>query len=160
MERCREGGFTLIELLLAAALTGLALIALCSFYYYGVGAWNRGIERMESQQSARAAMDLMVRQLRFADWVETVQGNGIHYRLKGDFMHGDPGHYRRFRLQGEQLLLEEIRNSKIYAYNVVAQGIEAVDCSLDSGNNVHITITAGDGGGAALQSSVRPRNLP
>ncbi len=157
----KENGLTLIEVLLALALVGLVAAAMFSFYYSGVRAWQKGVDRMDYQQNARAAVDLIDRELRFADWVVLPQEGEIRYKLRGDFRHDDPQYYRRFRLAGEQLLIEEIRGRSTYSYNVVALGMRAVNFSLDGSNNVQITITAGGAGDAVtLHSSVRPRNLP
>lgn len=162
MRRLRgESGLTLIEVLLAMALLGLVTAAIFSFYFSGVRTWRRGVDRMDCQQSARTAVDLVVRELRFADHVEIPAGGEIRFKLKGDYRHDQPDSYRRFRYAGDQLFLEEIRDGSSYSCNVVAQGISAATFSCDASSNVHITITCGGGDDAVtLQSSVRPRNLP
>lgn len=157
----QERGFTLVELLLSLALLGLVAAAIFTLYYSGVLAWQRSVERIDRQQNARAAMELIDRELRFADWIEIPREGEIRYRLKDDFGHGKERFYRRFRLQGEQLLVEEIREGKTYACNVVALGVSTIQFSKDASGNISVTIDAGDAGAAVtLQSSVTPRNLP
>ncbi len=155
-----QRGFTLVEALLALAMLGLVTAALVTFYYSGVTAWHRGAGRMDNQQNARIAVDLIDRELRFACWVEIPREGEIRYRLKDDPRQEDTQCYRRFRLSGEQLLMEEIESGKIHARNVAALGIGELSFSLDDCNNVHVTVAAGGAGdGVALQSSVSPRNI-
>ncbi|NLA27496.1 MAG: prepilin-type N-terminal cleavage/methylation domain-containing protein [Firmicutes bacterium] len=156
-----ESGLTLIELLLALALLCLAAAAISGIYYSGVRAWQGSIERMDCQQNARVAVDFIDRELRFADWVMVPQESGseIRYKLKGDFKHDESQYYRRFRLQGDQLLLEKKHNK--VSCNVVALGLRELHFSLDPSGNVNISITAGGAGSTVtMQSSVCPRNLP
>lgn len=155
-----QRGFTLIETLMALAMLGLVTAALFTFYYSGVTAWHRGAGRMDHQQNARIAVDLVDRELRFARWVEIPREGEIRYKLKDDPRQEDMQYYRRFRLSGEQLLMEEIEGGKIHACNVAALGIGGLSFSLDDCNNVHVAVAAGGAGDrVALQSSVSPRNI-
>ena len=54
------------ELLVALALTGLVFSATLSVFAQGQRAYTRGAARVESQQSARVALDRMARELRQA----------------------------------------------------------------------------------------------
>ncbi|MGI6615864.1 MAG: PilW family protein [Dethiobacteria bacterium] len=155
----QERGFTITEVLLSLALLGLIAAAIFTIYYSGVNAWHRSVERLDCQQNARTAMEMIDRELRFADWIEIPQANEIRYRLKGDFGHGKERYYRRFRLQGKQLLIEEIRDGKTHACNVVALEIGMIHFNKDASGNVYVTISAGDARAIILQSSVTPRNL-
>lgn len=155
-----QRGFTLIETLMALAMLGLVTAALFTFYYSGVTAWHRGAGRMDHQQNARIAVDLVDRELRFARWVEIPREGEIRYKLKDDPRQEDMQYYRRFRLSGEQLLMEEIEGGKIHACNVAALGIGGLSFSLDDCGNVHVAVAAGGAGDrVALQSSVSPRNI-
>ncbi len=155
-----ERGFTLIETVLALAVLGLVTAAVFIFYYSGVTAWHKGVSRMDYQQNARAAVDLIDRELRFACWLEILREEEIRFKIKGDPGQEDLQHFRCFRLSGDQLIMEEIRNGRIHAYNVVALDISEIVFSLDDFNNVHIYVTAGGAGDAVtLESSVTPRNL-
>lgn len=154
-------GLTLIEVLLALALLGLAATALFSFYYSVVRSWRRSVDRIDWQQNARAAMELIDRELRFADWLALAHESEIRYKLSADFKHDDPRYYRRIRLVEEQLVIEEIRGGSIYSYNVAALGMKTLHFELDALNNVRVKFTVGDNGnGVTLQSCVRPRKLP
>jgi len=157
----KERGFTFVEVLISLALLGLVATVTLILYHSGARVWHRSVERLDCQQNARTAVEMIDRELRFADWIEIPQANEIRYRLKGDFGHGRVRYYRRFRLLGEQLLIEEIRDGKTHASNVVALGVNTIYFSKDASGNVYVTISAGDTGAAInLQSSVTPRNLP
>jgi len=157
-----ERGLTLVELLLVLALLGLAAAAVGGFYLCGIFAWRKGVDRMDSQQNARAAMELVDRELRFAHWVDVAKEDGeIRYGLPSDPQGDHRRHFRRFRLWGGQRLLEQIVGGSTYSSNVAAGGISAVSFQVDGDGRVLISITAGSGESAVtLQSSVRPRNLP
>ena len=156
----QEKGFTLIEMILATALLGLLAAAIFSFYHLGVRSWQKGIARIDHQQNARAAMELIDRELRFAAQVEIVQSGELRYKLLGDKGFERPSNYRRFRLSNEQLLMEEIRGGKTHSCNVVALGVSEVNFTDNAFGNITIIITAGEGGsGVILRSSVVPRNL-
>ena len=117
-------------------------------------------KRQDHQQNARIAVDLVDRELRFARWVEIPREGEIRYKLKDDPRQEDMQYYRRFRLSGEQLLMEEIEGGKIHACNVAALGIGGLSFSLGDCNNVHVAVAAGGAGDrVALQSSVSPRNI-
>lgn len=154
-------GFTLIEVLLVLALLGLASTAIFSFYYSGVRSWHKSVDRIDCQQNARTAMELIDRELRFADWLALEQESEIRYKLSTDIKHEDPRYYRRLRQVEEQLVIEEIRGGSIYSYNVAALGMKAIHFKLDALNSVQVMITAGGSGNTVtLQSCVRPRKLP
>lgn len=155
-----ECGFTLIETLLALVLLILVASAIYSLYFFGVSAWRKGIEQMDYQQNLRAAADLIDRELRFAGWVEIPQSGEICYKLLGDLHYEDPRYHRRFRLSGEQLLMEEKHQKKTNACNVVAMTIKEISFDLDQNNNISINIIAGGAGDTVtLTNSVSPRNL-
>lgn len=157
----REKGFTLIEALLATALLGLLAAAVFGLYHLGVRTWQKGVARIDHQQNARAAMELIDRELRFAAQVEIAQSGEICYKLAGDTGFDCPRHYRRFRLSKGQLLVEEIREGKTYSCNVVALGVSRINFSDDASGNISVTLVAGEEGDAVtLQTSVTPRNLP
>ena len=66
-------------------------------YHSGARVWHRSVERLDCQQNARTAVEMIDRELRFADWIEIPQANEIRYRPKGDFGYGRVL-LRRFRL--------------------------------------------------------------
>jgi len=77
----RRRGFTLLEALLATAITAVVLGAIYTMYLANQGTFLRGEARSDLQQSARIAMDAMLRALR---------GLGYDPRLTGRFGFRDP----------------------------------------------------------------------
>ena len=154
-------GLTLIEVLLVLALLGVAATALFSFYYSGIRSWRKSVDRIDWQQNARAAMELIDRELRFADWLALPRESEIRYKHSADIRHDDTRYYRRIRLVEEQLVIEEIRGGSIYSYNVAAQGMKTIYFNVDALNNVQVKFSVGAYGNTkTLQSCVRPRKLP
>ncbi|MBI4245857.1 MAG: prepilin-type N-terminal cleavage/methylation domain-containing protein [Candidatus Rokubacteria bacterium] len=70
----RERGFTLAELLVALAMLATILAGIFALQRQGQDAYLMGAARVEAQQSARLALDLMTRELRSATSVTTVTG--------------------------------------------------------------------------------------
>ncbi len=77
----RRRGFTLLEALLATAITAVVLGAIYTMYLANQETFLRGEARSDLQQSARIAMDAMLRALR---------GLGYDPRLTGRFGFRDP----------------------------------------------------------------------
>lgn len=69
-----QRGFTLAELLVAMALTGLVLAGAFAIQHQGTQSYLMGASRVEVQQNARTALELMVRELRSATAVTVVGG--------------------------------------------------------------------------------------
>ncbi len=63
-----RSGFTLVEVLLAAAMSLLIVIGAYIVYDHGQSTFTRTERRTDIQQNARAAMDLMARQIRTAGY--------------------------------------------------------------------------------------------
>lgn len=153
-----EKGMALIELLMVLGILGLIGGAVFTFYLSGADTWQKGVDRMDHQQSARVAVDVIVRELRFANWVEIAdEGREIHF----SFMN-DEGIYtfKRVGPDGEDLVF-------LYPYEggtqqgKVALGITGLHFEMDDEKNIHIAVTAGQGARrVTMKSSVRPRNLP
>ena len=61
-----ERGFTLAELLVVAAVIGLVMAGVFVIQHEGQQAYLYGSSRVETQQNARVALDLMTRELRSA----------------------------------------------------------------------------------------------
>ena len=64
--RCGQQGFTLAELILGMSLTVLLLLGIGTLLSVNIQSWLNGSSRTEVQQTARYAMDMMVRELRYA----------------------------------------------------------------------------------------------
>ena len=71
-----QGGFTLAELLVVTAVLGLILAAVFSLLQSGQQAYTMGSNRVEVQQNARVALELMTRELRAAQSITTLGGAG------------------------------------------------------------------------------------
>jgi prepilin-type N-terminal cleavage/methylation domain-containing protein len=155
----REQGLTLIELLVTLAITGFIITTLYTFYLAGLQSWNRAIDHLEYQQSARIALDTIITELRHAHRVEIVPGQ--QQMLYYHSYHKGKETLFRFRLAGEQLLFEQrTATGGHHSTNVVALGIREVSYATDSDYRVHVVITAGDDRKAVtLGGSIRPRNL-
>jgi prepilin-type N-terminal cleavage/methylation domain-containing protein len=89
-----QRGFTLAELLVVAAVLGLILAAVVVIQQRGQEAYLFGSHRVEVQQNNRAALELMVRELRSANSVTATpsatnltfqdeNNNSIQYQLSG-----------------------------------------------------------------------------
>ena len=160
-ELCRqEKGLTIIELLATLAILSMIIAALYTFYLSGLHSWSRSIDRMEEQQSARIAIDKIIKEVRYAHAVEIRYNDPtmIYYRLNINGI----STLHRFRNASGQLLLERRRNNDThYSYNVIALGLSALFFELDANHTLHITIRVGDDSGSStLTGSVRPLNLP
>ncbi|NVL90370.1 MAG: prepilin-type N-terminal cleavage/methylation domain-containing protein [Desulfobacterales bacterium] len=76
----RERGFTLIELLIAMAISGIVLSAIVSTFIIQRKSYDVQEQITEMVQSARAAMDMMTREIRMAGYDPTGAGfDGIPY---------------------------------------------------------------------------------
>ena len=150
-----KNGFTLIELVLTLALLGLILACLYSFYLAGLKSWQRGIEQAELQQSARIAMDTMIRELQKAEQFSLHNGNSeIRFRIPGD------SRTMRFRLLNDELVWESYPTGSVgYFHNKVALGIKELSFAAE-GNLIAITLVAkSDRCTVSLSSRTRPRNI-
>ena len=156
----QEQGLTIIELLATLAILGMIIAALYTFYLSSLHSWSRSIDRMEEQQSARIAIDKIIKEIRYAHAVEIRYNDPtmIYYRININGI----STLHRFRSSGGQLLLERRRNNDThYSYNVIALGVSVLFFDLDANNSLHITIQVGDNpGSSTLTSSVWPLNLP
>jgi prepilin-type N-terminal cleavage/methylation domain-containing protein len=70
-----QRGFTLAELMVVMALTGLVLAGVFSIQQQGTNSYLMGAGRVETQQNARVALDLMTRELRTAQAVTALGGS-------------------------------------------------------------------------------------
>jgi prepilin-type N-terminal cleavage/methylation domain-containing protein len=91
-----QRGFTLTELLVVAAVLGMILAGVVLIQMQGQQAYLFGSHRVEVQQNNRAALELMVRDLRSAASVTTL-GSATDLTVTTC---QDPIHPRRPRLPG------------------------------------------------------------
>jgi prepilin-type N-terminal cleavage/methylation domain-containing protein len=89
-----QRGFTLTELMVVAAVLGMILAAVVLVQQQGQQAYIFGSHRVEVQQNNRAALELMVREIRSATSITAVpsatnltfldeNGNTIQYQISG-----------------------------------------------------------------------------
>lgn len=148
----------MIELLFVLAILGTVVAVVYNFYFSGLGTWQRGLDRMDYQQSARIAVDKIIEELRFAHWIEIkAGGQEIDFGFK---VEGEIHTFKRVGPDNEDLVY-------IYPYeggtqqSKVALGITEMHFTVDERKNVHVTIRAGKSAGSiTMESSVRPRNIP
>jgi prepilin-type N-terminal cleavage/methylation domain-containing protein len=102
-----ERGFTLAELLVATAVSGIVMAAVFVLQQGGQQAYLFGASRVETQQSARVALDLMTRELRSAQSITTIasctsgactdltfvdqNGQTVEYKLSGTTLNRTAG---------------------------------------------------------------------
>jgi len=67
-----QRGFTLAELLVVTAVIGIVMSGIFVIHREGQEAYLLGSNRVESQQNARVALDLMTRELRSAKSITTI----------------------------------------------------------------------------------------
>ncbi len=149
-------------------MLGLVITAIYSFYFNSLQAWQRSVDRVEHQQSARIAMNKILKELQYAYLVkccieEEHNCSGVIIDLiyfRSDFS-GTSTRYS-FRLNNTQLHFDQRRdtNNSIRASNVVALGISGLEFMIDQSETVHVTITAGEGPGTiSMTGAIKPRNL-
>lgn len=159
-----EKGYTLIELLVTLSIVGFIITAVYSFYLTGLQGWQRSIEQVEYQQSARIALDKIVRELTNAREI-SLHDNGkeIRFRIYGD------SRILRFRLVGPQLVFDSYPTTQFYYHTVVALNITELYFELAQDRLVKVHVGAGvfdprsdtvSKTVIVMKSAVCPRNLP
>lgn len=150
----RENSFTLVELLVTLAVLGLLITAAYGFYLAGLNSWNRSVEQLDYHQSARIAIETVIRELRYACVVEIPSERVIHFQFPGDHR------IRLFRHSNRELIYEMRTSHTVISHNKVALDIREVRFAAGDNGTVRITIGAGgDQVQYSISSSIRPRNL-
>lgn len=89
-----QRGFSLAELLVVTAVLGLVMAGVIAIQQKGQQVYTYGSNRVEAQQNARVALDIMTRELRSAQQILTLGGAGnltflnqdsiqVQYQLSG-----------------------------------------------------------------------------
>ena len=98
MTPMNERGFTLTELLVSMAMLGMILGGVYTLQQQGLYSYQMGAAKVEAQQNARGAMDLMIRELRSATSVTAIAASDVSF---GD--QSTPTKTVRYNLSGANL---------------------------------------------------------
>jgi prepilin-type N-terminal cleavage/methylation domain-containing protein len=79
MTPLNQRGFTLTELLVALAMLGLVLTGVYTLQQQGLYSYMIGSAKVEAQQNARIALDLMIRELRSATSVTATAAGDLTF---------------------------------------------------------------------------------
>ena len=127
-------GVTIIEMLLVAALLCIIILATFTVLTTGRKSWQIGVVKVELQQEARRAMDVMVRELRNAESVEA-----------DDFVGGVSTDFIEFTLQGAAIQYTVNANrlvrNPVELTPVLANDVHSVDFHLFGNNTIYIILT-------------------
>ena len=156
----KESGFTLIELLIAMTIGLIILAALSSTFLMQSKIYDVQEQIVEMVQTARAAMDMMSREIRMAGYdpsgsagagIVSTTPNSINFTfdITDDAETGppdgdtdDPNENITYSLYTEDGIQKLGRKSKASAVNQpVAENIEDLQIS-QSGNSINVSLTA------------------
>lgn len=154
-----EDGFSLVELLMGLAIMGLVVAAIYGCFFSGARSWQKGVDRMDHQQNSRIAVDRIVRELRYASYVESLSNDE---ELRFEFIGDDKIYYfKRVGPEADDLVLIHRHPNNTETQTKIALKITALTFTIDEHNNVQINLTSGDGpDSVTIHSSFRPRNIP
>ena len=79
MTPMNERGFTLTELLVSMAMLGMILGGVYTLQQQGLYSYLMGSAKVEAQQNARGALDLMIRELRSATAVTAIAAGDVSF---------------------------------------------------------------------------------
>ncbi len=168
--RRREGGFTLINLLVSMGISGIALSAVTTTFVSQSQSYDAQEQIVEMQQNARAAMDIMTREIRMAGYSPTGASLvGVHYHsdkihiradITGDGDINDPNEDIKYSYDSANLSIERDAEAGIQpiADNIQAFTMAYFDINGNATTNsavirqIQITITA--------RTAERDRNYP
>ena len=158
----KEGGFSLLELLFSVALSGIALGAISTTFLSQSQTYVAQEQIIGMQQNARAAMEIMTREIRMAGFDPTgANFSGVHYHsnyihiradLNSDGDKKDTNEDLRYRRDSTNNLIERDDDGK-NNWTTLAENISAFNFDyLDRNGNpttssadirqILITITA------------------
>ncbi len=187
--RRREGGFTFINLLVSMGISGIVLSTVTTTFVSQSQSYDAQEQIVEMQQNARAAMDIMTREIRMAGYSPTGasivgvhhHSDKIHIRadITGDGDNNDPNEDIKFSYDAANLRIERDAKAGVqpFADNIQAFTMAYFDNNGNATTNsaairqIQITITARtaeinrnypfNGGYQtySLTSLVTPRNL-
>ncbi len=135
---------------MAAALVGLVMASLFTFFVFGMKAFYRSASRADLQQNARIAADFITGELRYAGNLELVGEDKISYTCYSS------GKIRTIKKkQNEVVILTGSAENKI-AYNIEELSFSS---SSKSGSVISFAVRAADSDNTVLiRSAVRVKN--
>jgi len=187
--RRREGGYTFINLLVSMGISGIVLSAVTTTFVSQSQSYDAQEQIVEMQQNARAAMDIMTREIRMAGYSPTGasivgvhhHSDKIHIRadITGDGDNNDPNEDIKYSYDAANLRIQRDAKAGIqpFAENIQAFTFAYFDNNGNATTNsaairqIQIVITARtaeinrnypfNGGYQTyrLTSLVTPRNL-
>jgi len=162
LRRRREGGFTIIDLLVSMGLSGIVFSAITTTFVSQTQSYDAQEQIVEMQQNARAAMDIMSREVRMAGFSPTgASFDGVHYHndqihiqadLNGDGDKDDTNEDLRYRHDSTNNLIERddddlnnwtplVENIQAFNFNYLDSNGNSTTTSADI-RQILITITA------------------
>ena len=113
--RLSKDGFSLIELIVSIAISGIALVVITTTFVSQSQSYYIQEQLVEMQQNARAAMDIMTREIRMAGFNANGGFDGVlyntnilHFRadLDGDGNYNDPNEDIKYSHNNANLRIE------------------------------------------------------
>jgi prepilin-type N-terminal cleavage/methylation domain-containing protein len=171
-----QRGFTLTELLVVATVLGVVLAGLAVIQQQGQQAYLFGSHRVEVQQNNRAALELMVRELRSAQSVTAIpsatdltfvdeNGTTIEYQIAGTTLNRITGGTTTGLIGGVQSLTLSYYSAWNGATNTgtttaVPGNVRLVRLQLVTGTEDQVSTSSAANQHATMESLVRLRNIP
>lgn len=171
-----QRGFTLTELLVVATVLGMILAGVVLIQQQGQQAYLLGSHRVEVQQNNRAALELMVRELRSALSVTTLGGASdltftdssgatIRYQLSGATLNRTVSGTTTPLIGGVQTLTMNYYSAWNGATNTgtttaTPASVKLVRVRLVTGTEDHVSSGSPANQRATMESLVRLRNIP
>lgn len=176
-------GFSLAEVLVAVAVLGIVMTALYFTHQQGLTAYLVGSGRVEAQQNARAALDLMLGELRGAQSITSAPGcdsggtditlvdqtgtNTIRYRLTGSNLERFVNPSASPTATADNVVIGSVAALAITCYagdgatpTAVAADVRSVTVALRSRTDESTSDDAPANPHMVVESHVRLRNLP
>ncbi len=170
-----QRGFSLAELLMVVAILGLMLAGLVFVQQQGQQSYLMGAHRVEAQQNARVALDLMVRELRSAQTITAVpsgtditfvdeNGVTIQYQLSGTTINRITGGVATPLIGGAQTFLMTYFSAfdgptNTGTVTATAAGVRLVRIQLVTGTEEQVASYSDSNQRATIESIVRLRNM-
>jgi len=170
-----QRGFSLAELLVVVAILGLMLAGLVLVQQQGQQSYLMGSRRVEAQQNARVALDLMVRELRSAQAVTAipsgtditfVDANGVtvEYQLSGTTINRVTGGIATPLIGGAQTFLMTYFSAfdgptNTGTVTATSASVRLVRIQLVTGTEEQVASYSPSNQQATIESIVRLRNM-